>query len=99
MEGKNVIFLKDPDELSLENAYRSLPKTGEIAVDTSFASLSVLLEMMERTGFAGMTSSSFASPVEKILVRAFKGKQGNCYNTGTTLFHVPIQRLHSMHCR
>ncbi len=57
-------------------------------MDTSFASLSVLLEMTERTGFAGMTSSSFASPVEKILVRAFKGKQGNCYNTGRTARYI-----------
>jgi len=88
MEGTNVIRLREPDELALENAYRSLPKTGEISVDTSLETLSVLLEMMERTGFTGMTTSSFASPVEKILIRAFKGKQGNCYNTGRTARYI-----------
>jgi len=84
MEGTNVIHLKDPDELSLESAYRSLPKTAEIAVDTSMATLPVLLEMLERTGFAGIKISSFTSLEERILVNACKGKHGNCYNTGRT---------------
>jgi len=82
MEGTNAISLKDPDELSLENVYRSLPKTGEINVDTSIETIPVLLEMLERTGFAGMKISSFTSLEERILIKANKGKQGNCYDTG-----------------
>jgi hypothetical protein len=88
MEGTNVIHLKEPDELSLENAYRSLPKTGEIALDTTIETIPVFLEMLERTGFAGMKISSFTSLEERILIKACKGKQGNCYNTGRTARYV-----------
>jgi hypothetical protein len=82
MKGSPVIPLKEPDELSLENAYRSLPKTGEITVDTSLSTLTLHLEQLEQVGFAGMKIASFKSPDERILIRAFKGKQGTCYNTG-----------------
>ncbi len=88
MEGTNVIYLKEPDELSLENAYRSLPRTGEIAVETSIESIAVLLEVLERMGFAGMKIDSFTSLEERILIKASKGKQGNCFNTGRTARYV-----------
>ena len=84
MEPADVIHLKEPDELSLEDAYRSLPRRGEIAVDITLSQLSGLLELAEKAGFAGMTISTFRSADDRILVRAFKGKQGKCYNAGRT---------------
>jgi hypothetical protein len=84
MEPAAVIHLKEPDELSLENAYRSLPRRGEVTIDISLSRLNDLLELAEKAGFAGMTISTFRSTEERVLVRAFKGKQGICYNTGRT---------------
>ena len=82
MKDTSPIYLQDPDDLSLENAYRSLPRTGEIILDISLARLSSRLESLEQTGFAGMEIKAFGSTGEKISIRACKGKQGTCYNTG-----------------
>ncbi|MCH7658873.1 MAG: hypothetical protein IIB05_11225 [Bacteroidetes bacterium] len=76
------IHLQDPDELSVDNAYRSLPRTGEITLETLFSRLDSQLEGLEQAGFAGMEIKAFGSADEKILIRACKGKQGTCYNTG-----------------
>lgn len=76
------IHLQDPDELSVDNAYRSLPRTGEITLETLFSRLDSQLERLEQAGFAGMEIKAFGSADEKILIRACKGKQGTCYNTG-----------------
>ena len=84
MKNDKHIHLHDPDELSLENAFRSLPRTGEIIIETSLSKLSLQLELLERTGFAGMKIKAFATADEKISLRACKGKQGSCYNTGRT---------------
>ena len=82
MNDSSPIYLQDPDDLSLENAYRSIPRTGEIILDTSFSRLSSQLESLEQAGFAGMMIKAFGSTREKITIMAHKGKQGNCYNTG-----------------
>ena len=84
MKNDKPIHLHDPDELSLENAFRSLPRTGEIILDTSLSKLSLQLELLERTGFAGMKIKAFVTADDKISLRACKGKQGTCYNTGRT---------------
>ncbi len=76
------IHLQDPDELSVDNAYRSLPRTGEITLETLFSRLDSQLERLEQAGFAGMEIKAFGSADEKVLIRACKGKQGICYNTG-----------------
>ena len=76
------IYLQDPDELFLENAFRSLSRAGEIILETSLSKLSSQLERLEQTGFAGMKIKSFGSAEEKISIRACKGKQGTCFNTG-----------------
>ncbi|TFH23474.1 MAG: hypothetical protein E4H10_12085 [Bacteroidia bacterium] len=82
------ISLQNPDELSLENAYRSLSRTGEITVETSLPKLSFQLEQLEHAGFAGMEIKAFASADEKITIRACKGKQGSCFNTGRTASYL-----------
>ena len=76
------IHLQDPDELAVDNAYRSLPRTGEITLATSFPGLDSQLEQLEQSGFAGMKINAFGSTDKKIIMRACKGKQGTCYNTG-----------------
>ncbi|MCK4989988.1 MAG: hypothetical protein KAS29_05860 [Bacteroidales bacterium] len=76
------IYLQDPDEFALENAFRSLPRVGEIILETSLSKLSFQLELLEQVGFAGMEIMAFGSAEEKITIRACKGKQGTCFNTG-----------------
>ena len=76
------IHLQDPDELAVDNAYRSLPRTGEITLTTSFSGLDSQLERLEQAGFAGMEIKTFGSADEKIFIRSYKGKHGTCYNTG-----------------
>jgi hypothetical protein len=78
------IYLHDPDRFALENAYRNLPRTGEIVVETSLAGLTSQLEQLEEAGFAGMEVSTFESAGKRIMIRACKGKQGTCFNTGRT---------------
>jgi hypothetical protein len=82
------IHLHEPDELSLENAYRSLPKTGEITLETSISNLSNHLDLLEQTGYAGMEIKAFTSVDIKISIRACKGKQGSCYNTARTASYL-----------
>lgn len=84
MRDQPPISLQDPDELSLENAFRSLPRIGEIILETSLSKFSSQLERLEQAGFAGMEIKTFASAEEKISIRACKGKQGTCFNTGRT---------------
>ena len=76
------IHLQDPDEPDIDNAYRSLPRTGEIVLTTSFSGLNSQLEHLEQAGFAGMEIKAFGSPDQKMTIRALKGKQGTCYDTG-----------------
>ncbi len=87
-----TIQLQDPDELSVEDAYRSLPRTGEILVVTPLSRLAVQLEMLENSGFAGMRIKAFSSASESITVRALKGKQGTCYNTGRVARYLGAAR-------
>ena len=82
MRGPLPISLQDPDEFALENAYRSLPGVGEITLETSLSRLSFQLDSLEQAGFAGMEIQDFASAEDKISIRACKGKQGSCFNTG-----------------
>jgi hypothetical protein len=78
------ISLHDPDRLALENAYRSLPRTGEIVVETSLNGLASQLDELDEAGFAGMEIRTFESAGNRIKIRACKGKQGTCFNTGRT---------------
>jgi hypothetical protein len=82
MKDTASIHLQDPDELAVDNAYRSLPRMGEITLSTSFSGLDSQLEQLEQAGFSGMKIKTFGSAAEKIIIRACKGKQGTCYNTG-----------------
>ena len=82
MRDTENIHLPEPDKLSVDNAYRSLPRMGTVTIETLFASLSSQLEILEQTGFAGMRIKAFGSLTEKINIMACKGKQGICYDTG-----------------
>ena len=82
MRDQGPISLQNPDEFALENAYRSLPRVGEITLETSLSKLSFQLDSLEQAGFAGMEIKVFASAEDKISIRAFKGKQGSCFDTG-----------------
>ncbi|MBD3181333.1 hypothetical protein GF312_03510 [Candidatus Poribacteria bacterium] len=82
MKDSPTIHLLNPDELSVDNAYRSLPRMGVITIETSFPKLDSQLEMLEQKGFAGIHIMAFGSVDERIIIKAYKGKQGICYDTG-----------------
>lgn len=84
MEAPPVIHLKDPDELAIEHAYRTLPSTGEVTAECDLQQLSGLLVMLEKRGFAGMTVRVPGREGYRIHIVSYKGKQGACYHTGRT---------------
>jgi hypothetical protein len=82
MKSTGSIPLKDPDALLLEDAYRTLPTTGEVSIDCELQSLEAILEGLESTGFAGIYIRLSGKSQDRIHIWACKGKQGSCYNTG-----------------
>jgi len=76
------LFLKNPDELAIDHAYRSMPRLGHIIVSTRTEDLEGTLKNLEKTGFVGMTLFPFPArdPSRKII--AYKGKHGPCYDKG-----------------
>lgn len=75
-------FLQNPDELSIDDAYRSLPKLEHIDVSVRAEELGNTLKNLETTGFVGMTISSFSHGDLLRKIIAFKGKHGPCYDQG-----------------
>ncbi len=79
---QDVIHINNPDKPALQNAYRSLPQTGEISLDTSLGNLNSILVDMESSGFIGIKIESLNPGSETANIKAYKGKSGPCYNTG-----------------
>ena len=74
--------MQDPDELSIDHAYRSMPKLGNITLSVPEDRLQITLKNLEKTGFVGMTIATFSSETPARKIRAFKGKHGPCYDKG-----------------
>jgi hypothetical protein len=76
------LFLQDPDALSIDHTYRSMPKLGDITLSVQADGLESTLKDLEKTGFVGMTIAPFSSGAPTRKIRAFKGKHGPCYDKG-----------------
>ena len=76
------IHLQQSNVAAIKNAYRSLPKQGQITLIGSAKKLSELICNLETCGFLGIEISPFQMHSEQVHLRAFKGKQGPCYDTG-----------------
>ena len=59
-----------------------------MTITITIKELASRLEMLEEAGFAGMVVQSFASTADRIAIRAFKGKQGACYDAGRTATYL-----------
>ncbi len=82
-----AIHINNPDEPGLADAYRSLPRIGEITVSTLIVNLNEILRILESTGFIGMEVVYFNYSSGILNIRAFKGKNGPCYNTGRKVLY------------
>ncbi len=74
------VYLQDPTFIELDDAYRGLPKLGEIWITTSNYQLA--LHELEKIGFVGMEILSNETKDKPDGIRAFKGKHGPCLFTG-----------------
>lgn len=81
------LFLQNPDELSIDNAYRSLPRLGDMAISVNAVDLGATLKSLEKTGFVGMTIAHFSSEDTIRKIQAFKGKHGPCYDKGQQVIY------------
>jgi hypothetical protein len=81
------LFLQDPDELSIDHAYRSMSRLGNVTVSIKADALRTALKNLEKTGFVGMTIAKFTAgdPIRKI--QAFKGKHGPCFDKGQEVIY------------
>jgi hypothetical protein len=79
---KEVTHLQNPDKLALNNAYRSMPRYGEIKLFISVNNLTDTLRSMESAGFVGIEIIHLNSSSESANIRAYKAKNGPCYDTG-----------------
>jgi len=82
------VHLVNPDVPALQNAYRTLLRAGDIDVRTGSGKMSDTLRSMESTGFVGMKIEYINPSSGSVDIRAYKGKNGPCYNTGkVALYH------------
>ena len=69
------LSLSSPSADDVAKAYRSLSSRGSITVACGSAELRAQLAALERAGFHGMR-------LEGATIRAWKGKEGPCHDTG-----------------
>lgn len=74
------VYLHNPTFIELDDAYRGLPKLGEIQLKSSNCELAI--HELEKVGFVGIEILSDASEDMLESIRAFKGKHGPCLFTG-----------------
>ena len=74
------VYLHNPTFIELDDAYRSLPKFGEILLKSSNCDQSI--HDLEKIGFVAIEISDYNSEDLVCVVRAFKGKHGPCHFAG-----------------
>lgn len=79
---QNAISLQYPDAAAIEAAYRELPKRGVLYLSCGTDDLARILRDCEAAGFYGMQVNAQGLAARHLEVRAFKGKQGPCFETG-----------------
>ena len=78
----NIVHLDQPDKWAIDDGYRSLPRFGEANIRINKANLSSTVDMLEAKGFCGILLSQHTGNGPALCIRAFKGKNGPCYDTG-----------------
>lgn len=78
----NTIHLDSPVAADSEAAYYSLPAEGRALVACRSTEMAAVLASLEGVGFFGMRIRMPAAAGGAVLISAFKGKAGVCYDTG-----------------
>ena len=78
------IHLQHPNFSAIKDAYRSLSKHGQVSLITSSKSLTETINQLEDASFIAISILKFELNSEQVKLRAFKGKQGPCFDTGRT---------------
>lgn len=80
----NTRHLAFPGAAEVEAAYRDLPAAGRASVTCRPADMAAVLTSLESAGFFGMHVRMPGGAGGAVLISAFKGKDGPCYDTGKT---------------
>lgn len=84
------IHLQYPDYILLDDAYRSLPRFGELSLIAKKSDFLTMLKNLEYLGFAGIKTSNIFDEEKSVKITACKGKRGVCYNTGRTAKYTGV---------
>ena len=79
---KEIIHLQNPDLQEITNAYRTLPRFGEVNIFISVEKLAETLNSVETAGFVGIKISYLNATSGSANISGFKAKNGPCYDTG-----------------
>jgi len=77
-----TVELQDPDAREIVEAYRGLPRHGRLLASVPPAKLAETLGACEHAGFVGCQVRTTSLDRPAVELRAYKGKQGPCYDTG-----------------
>ena len=83
----NIPFLKNPSFVELDDAYRGMPKLGELHFGINADNIYDFISNLESIGYVGMKITRNVTEFHAFKIRAFKGKHGPCYNTGKTALY------------
>lgn len=79
---ESTATLQYPEDRAIADAYRSLPRRGELLLSCATEELARTLRGCEAAGFHGMRIHPAGLAMRSVEIQAFKGKQGPCFETG-----------------
>lgn len=82
------LLIEYPDAAAIRDAYRELPQRGHLHASVKLPDISATLLAFEAAGFYGMCVEREDIDLIDAEISAFKGKQGQCYETGRTARYV-----------
>lgn len=82
------LLIEYPDSTAIRNAYRELPQRGHLHASVKLPDLPATLLSFEAAGFYGMVVEREDVELIDAEITAFKGKQGECYETGRSARYI-----------
>ncbi|MCF6176106.1 MAG: hypothetical protein L3J71_10105 [Victivallaceae bacterium] len=70
--------------------YRSIAVKSELQLSVTFTKLPDLLKNLEQIGYVAIEIAPFQVADSTVVLRAYKGKHGPCYDTGRTAFYKGV---------
>jgi hypothetical protein len=75
---------------TVEDAYRGLPRHGELRLAAFPQAIAATVRLLEDSGFIAIEVSGAENRGGARMIRAFKGKNGPCYDTGRTARYTGV---------